>query len=99
MHLRAYTDPVDIEWDPAKAASNIDKHGIDFADAAVALQDEAALTIPDPDDDEEQRFVSLCLDPLARVLVVVYTWRANTLRVISARRATSSERRRYEVGL
>lgn len=70
---------MDIEWDPAKAATNLGKHGIDFSDAAVALEDEAALSIPDPDDDEEQRFVSLCLDPLARVLVVVYTWRGNAL--------------------
>jgi uncharacterized DUF497 family protein len=87
---------VDIEWDPKKASSNLEKHGVDFADAAVALEDQMALTIEDPDHDDEQRFVSLCLDPLARVLVVVFTWRGEALRIISARKATPTERLRYE---
>lgn len=85
-----------FEWDPAKAASNLEAHGIDFADAAVALEDECALTIEDARHDDEQRLVSLCLDPLARLLVVVYTWRDDTIRIISARTATKNEIRRYE---
>jgi len=87
---------VNIEWDPAKAASNLEAHGVDFAEAAVALEDERALTIEDTRHDDEQRFVSLCLDPLARLLVVVYTWRDDTIRIISARKATKNETRRYE---
>jgi uncharacterized DUF497 family protein len=87
---------VSFEWDPAKAASNLEAHGIDFADAAVALEDERALTIEDTRHEDEQRFVSLCLDPLARLLVVVYTWRGGTIRIISARKATRTETRRYE---
>ena len=90
---------VSIEWDPSKAAINLEKHGIDFADAAVALEDELALTIEDPGHDDERRFVSLCMDPQACVLVVVYTWRGDTVRIISARRATSRERRQYESGI
>ena len=96
MHIRTYNLNVDVEWDPAKAEANLRKHGIDFADAAIALEDESALTIEDPDKDEEQRFVSLCLDPLGRLLVVVYTWRGESTRIISARKATPTERRRYE---
>jgi hypothetical protein len=87
---------VNFEWDPVKAASNLEAHSVDFADAAVALEDECALTIEDTRHDDEQRFVSLCLDPLARLLVVVYTWRDGTIRIISARKATRNETRRYE---
>jgi uncharacterized DUF497 family protein len=88
---------VDFEWDPAKAARNLEAHGVDFADAAVALEDDRALTIEDTIHEDEQRFVSVCLDPLARLLVVVYAWRGNdTIRIISARKATKTEIRRYE---
>jgi len=54
-----------------------------------------AITVPDEDPDEE-RFVTLATDALGRLLVVVYTWREAGLRLISARRATLSERRQYE---
>ena len=87
---------MNFEWDRVKAASNLEAHGVDFADAAVALEDERALTTEDMRHDDEQRFVSLCLDPLARLLVVVYTWRDDTIRIISARKATKNETRRYE---
>jgi uncharacterized protein len=89
---------VELEWEPAKARSNLRKHGVDFADAAIALQDELALTIPDPGSDEEDRFISLCRDPGGQVLVVVYTWRGPNIRIISARVATRREVRQYEEG-
>ena len=84
-----------VEWDPYKAAANLRKHQVDFADAATALDDEAALTVPDDDPDEE-RSVTLGMDALGRLLVVVYTWRGDEVRLISARKANSSERRQYE---
>jgi uncharacterized protein len=84
------------EWDPAKARRNLEKHGIDFADAAIALEDEFALTIEDPKADVEQRFITLGLDPTGRLLAVVYTFRGERVRIVSARRATSRERRTYE---
>ena len=84
-----------VEWDPEKAAANLRKHGVDFADAATALEDPNALSMPDDDPDEE-RFVTLAMDALGRVLVISYTWRDETVRLISARRATRSERRQYE---
>ncbi len=82
-------------WDPEKAAANWKKHGVDFADAATALEDEHALTVEDNDEDE-QRFATLAQDALGRVLVVVYTWRGDEPRLISARRAGPRERRQYE---
>ena len=95
MHTLAI---VGYEWDPKKAASNLRKHGIDFADAATVFEDESAVTVDD-DDPEEKRFATIGMDALARVLVVVYTWRRENIRIISARNATPSERGAYEEGL
>ncbi len=82
------------EWDPAKAATNLRKHGVDFADAVLALEDEWAITVED-DEHDERRFDTLGLDPEGRLLVVVYTWRAGTIRIISARKANRREHREY----
>ena len=86
---------MDYEWDPHKAKSNLRKHGIDFADATTVFSDEYALTIPDDDPDEE-RFITIGMDALGRILVVVYTWRDERIRVISARKAESDECKQYE---
>ena len=84
-----------MEWDREKAEANRVKHGVDFGDAATVLADDLALTRPDDSPDEE-RFVTLGMDALGRVLVVAYTWRDDEVRLISARKATPSERRQYE---
>jgi len=86
---------MDYEWDIRKARSNLQKHGVDFADATTVFSDDYALTIPDDDPDEE-RFVTIGMDALGRVLVVVYTWRGKRIRLISARKAESYERKQYE---
>jgi uncharacterized DUF497 family protein len=91
----AYNCCVDFEWDCQKAASNPKKHGIDFADVVMVFYNELAITIQDAVLGEE-RFITLGMDALARVLVVVYTWRGDRIRIISARRATPRERHRYE---
>lgn len=83
------------EWDPRKARSNLGKHGIDFADAVMVFEDDAAITVDDDSSDEE-RFVTMGADQLGRVLVVVYTWRGDRIRIISARKATEPERKQYE---
>lgn len=85
---------MDFEWDPAKAAANRQKHGIDLADAIGVFEDAYALTQSDSFPDEE-RFVTLGRDLLDRVLVVVWTAREHAYRLISARRATARERRQY----
>ena len=87
-----------IEWDPRKAASNLRKHGIDFADAVGALEDEHAITVQDPLSAGEVRFVTVGIDALGRLLTVVYTWRGDNLRLISARLATPRERGQYGEG-
>jgi uncharacterized DUF497 family protein len=83
------------EWDPAKAKSNLRKHGIRLADAASALEDVRAISVRD-EAEHEERWVTIGMDCLARVLVIVYTWRGEEVRLISARLATSRERRQYE---
>ncbi len=84
------------EWDPAKAAANLKKHGVDFADAAVSLEDPDALVAPDPDASGEERFLCLATDPHGRVLVTVYSYSGPKVRIISSRRASPGERRSYE---
>lgn len=89
---------MDFEWDQQKAAANVAKHGVDFADAVAVLEDEMALTIEDDTARDERRYVSMGLDALGRVLVVVYTMRGGRLRLSSARKAQRRERRQYEEG-
>lgn len=84
-----------FEWDAAKAASNLRKHHVDFADATAVLFDELAITLAD-ESSEEERFVTLGIDALGRILVVVYAWREDDIRIISARKATPGERKEYE---
>lgn len=75
--------------------SILKKHKVDFADAVTVFDDDLAITVEDVDHDEE-RFVTIGMDALGRLLVVVYTWREVSIRLISARKATKSERRQYE---
>lgn len=93
--LRAYNVHMFLVWDPSKAATNLAKHGIDFADAVSVLEDPMAITIED-DVDEEDRQITVGTDALGRVLVVVFTWRGEAVRIISARSATKRERKHYE---
>jgi len=88
---------VDYEWDPQKAQANFSKHGVDFADAIGALEDDLGLTIQDSRSEGEERFITLGAGPAGQLLVVVYTWREEVIRIVSARRSTPNERRSYEV--
>jgi len=85
----------EFEWDEHKAVSNLRKQGVAFADAVSAVEDDLALTIPD-DFSGEGRFVTIGTDLLGHVLVVVYAWRGDRARIVSARRATRRERGAYE---
>jgi uncharacterized DUF497 family protein len=85
-----------LEHDPAKAAANLEKHGVSFADAEGVLFDPMALTIEDIGAVGEPRFVTLGLGSAGELLVVVYTYRKGEPRMISARRATRNERKDYE---
>jgi uncharacterized DUF497 family protein len=86
-------------WDPRKADSNIHKHGVDFADAVIALEDENALTIEDVGHNE-QRFKTLGMGPKLNILFVVHVERnEDTIRIISARKADRSEIKQYYQGI
>jgi uncharacterized DUF497 family protein len=86
---------VDIEFDAAKARSNLRKHKVSFGDAEQALRDPFAVTIEDPDSEGEQRFVTLGMDALGRVLVMVHVPRGDRTRLISARKASRGEAEQY----
>jgi len=90
---------VEAEWNPAKARSNLAKHGVRFTDADTVFDDEFAISKPDIGLAGEQRFAVIGTDALGRILVVSYTYRRNRIRIISARRATKSERKEYEKGI
>ena len=88
---------LEFEWNDGKAASNLSKHGVSFPEAATAFLDGHAEMIPDIDhSEEEDRFLLLATSFRLRVLVVIHVARGLRLRIISARTATSHERRRYE---
>jgi len=86
---------VDYQWDPNKARSNLRKHKISFADAVTVFSDDNAITIKD-DFPGEERFVTVGTDALGRILVVIYTYRESSIRIISARKATTYEQKQYE---
>lgn len=90
-----HTRPLEIEFDPAKASRNLSKHKISFAHAEQALRDPLAVTIEDPDSEGEQRFVTLGMDALGRILVVVHSPRGDRIRLISARKASRGELEQY----
>ena len=85
-----------FRYDPAKAAANLKKHGISFADAEGVLEDPLALTVQDPDSEGEERFIAIGMGSAGELLVVVYTERNGECRIISARRPTRKERMSYE---
>ena len=87
---------MDYEWNLARESANRRKHGVAFADAVIALEDEWALTKLDANGYEEVRFVSLGMDGYGRLLVTVFTHRGDRIRIISSRRATPVERHQYE---
>jgi len=88
-----------FEWDDAKSRSNRDKHGVSFAEAATVFGDALSILIPDPSHSEdEERFTLLGQSQRQRLLVVFHTERDGAIRLISARLATTRERRNYEEG-
>ncbi len=88
-----------FEWDPQKADSNQKKHGVSFQEAASVFGDVLSITYPDPDHSvKENRFITVGMSRLGRVLMVAHTDRRGNIRIISARKTTRQERRYYEEG-
>ena len=86
-------------WDPNKARTNFAKHGVALEDAETALTDPLGLTRDDPDTRGKRRFVTVGTDALGRVVTVVYTYRGDAVRLISARPATRKETDAYAKGI
>jgi len=80
-----------IEYDNRKATSNLKKHGVSFDEAASCLLDSMALVYEDNHAENERRWVLLGMSDQARLLVVVYTLRGESVRLISARKPTTKE--------
>jgi uncharacterized DUF497 family protein len=92
-----HTLVVGFEWDESgKAGINFRKHGVRMPEAIPVFDDPYAITITDDESGIEQRFITLGIGATGRLLVVVYTWRGENIRIISARCAEAHERERYE---
>ena len=88
-----------FEWDGRKAARNLIKHGISFDEATTVFSDPLSLAIPDPDHSgEDERWIIIGETHRRRLVVVVHTDDAGTVRIISAREADRQEREKYEEG-
>lgn len=86
-----------FEYDPAKAASNLKKHGVSFTEAITVFSDPLASTLPDDQHSiDEIRFISVGMSSKQRILFVVYTETISGIRLIGARPATAAEIRQYE---
>lgn len=88
---------MDFEWNPQKADINQREHGITFEEASTVFGDVLSVTFPDPDHSiQEERFLLLGVSSKNRVLLISHVYRAGTIRIISARKATRKERKYYE---
>ena len=90
---------MEFEWDDAKATMNEQKHGVSFSEAMTVFGDPLSLTGYDPDhSDDEDRFITVGLSTVGRLLIVSHTDRDDKIRIISAREANRAERKDYEHG-
>jgi len=88
---------MDFEWDDIKAHTNEKKHGVSFLEAAEVFGDDYSSCVHDPDHSyDEDRYLLFGVSSKGNFLVVFYTKRSDTIRIISARRMTNQERRAYE---
>ncbi len=87
-----------FEWGERKEKSNPRKHGVGFMEAETVFYDPYSITISDPDHSfDEARFIDVGISDKNRLLIVSYTERTNRIRIISARKATGAERKKYEI--
>ncbi|MCH7927907.1 MAG: BrnT family toxin [Candidatus Dadabacteria bacterium] len=86
---------MEYQWDPEKEKLNYKKHNVRFSETVIVLEDPFAITIEDNSSKNEQRFITIGMDAYANILVVVYTYREEDIRIISARKATKNEIKQY----
>lgn len=90
---------MDYEWDQEKAATNLEKHGVSFEEAASVFGDPLYIDFYDPDHSlDEHRYIIMGQSTAGRLLIISYTERDAVVRLISAREVTPSERKAYEEG-
>ncbi len=90
---------IEFEWDEKKAASNLSKHGVSFDEAKTVFKDPIYVDFFDPDHSYyEKRYIIIGLSSMNRLLLVSYIENGDTIRIISARKATRKERIDYEEG-
>lgn len=90
---------MEFEWDPNKAALNLERHDVSFSEAATVFDDPLSVAVLDPDHSfEEQRFIIVGSSHRGRLLIVAYTERGENIRIITARELTRKEREAYEEG-
>ncbi len=88
---------MEFQWDNRKATENLRRHNVTFEEASTVFSDFLSLTIPDPlHSEKEERLIIIGYSEKQRLLVVVHTERGDVIRIISARKATSYERKTYE---
>jgi uncharacterized protein len=88
---------MEFEWNPDKAESNYEKHGVTFEEAATVFNDSLSVTFPDPAHSiGESRYVIIGVSRFGKLLIIAHTDREDNIRIISAREATRQERRFYE---
>jgi uncharacterized DUF497 family protein len=88
---------VNFEWDPKKAAKNLQKHRVSFKEAATVLGNSLSITYPNPDHSiNEERFITIGESRQGRLLMIAHTERGNNIRILSARELTRQERQFYE---
>jgi uncharacterized DUF497 family protein len=86
-----------FEWDPAKAANNLKKHRVSFAEASTVFEDDFSITVADLDHSpDEERYLIIGTSSRGKLLIVSFAERSDRLRIISARTMTGKERRQYE---
>jgi uncharacterized DUF497 family protein len=90
---------MEFEWDPVKVTANLAKHGVSFDEAKTAFKDPLYVDFYDPDhSDQEHRYILIGESQQSRLLMVSYTERDDTIRIISSREVTPTERKEYEEG-
>jgi len=86
-----------FEWDEEKSKGNLRKHGVPFNEAKTVFNDPFAMTISDPDhSSQEDRYIDLGMSSQGRILMVWYTERGGSIRIIGSRKATRNQRQDYE---
>jgi len=98
-NARCYNGCMKLEWDENKAARNQSKHGVSFEEAKTVFEDPLYVDFYDPDhSDDEERYLIVRESNRGRLLIMSYTERGDSIRLISAREVTLAEREAYEEG-